>query len=311
MRGFLIDLLKWTGLAAVAYVVLLIAAGTVSRFGADRNLKYMRGSDEMLFNRVRDIDTTAAYDILVTGSSHAYRGFDPRIFDRHGLRLFNLGSSAQTPAQARVLLDHHLLRVHPRLVIMEVYPKAMDHPGIESALDVVSNDRIDLSTVRMALATRHIAVLNTLIYATFRQLAGLDRDRVEPELRANGDRYIRGGYVQRGDTTFRLGRTEPFAQWTPLPAQQRRFTENVELIRSTGAQVVLVHTPVMPGHRLAPTAQAEFNAFCTGLAPYLDMSELFAPTDTALFYDGHHLTQRGVDRFNAALIERLQGMGLL
>ena len=311
MRGLLIDLLKWTGLAAVVYVLLLIAAGTVSRFGADRNLKHTGGSDEMLFNRVRDIDTTARYDVLVTGSSHAYRGFDPRVFQRNGLRLFNLGSSAQTPAQTSVLLDHHLHRVRPGLVIMEVYPKAIEQPGIESALDVISNDRIDRSTLRMALATRHITVLNTLIYATFLQVTGLDRDRVSPEVRANGDRYIRGGYVQRGDTTYLPGRTTPFDIWTPLPAQRRQFAENVATIRATGARVVLVHTPVMPGHRLSGAAREDFTASCMALGTYYDLSDLFAATDTAMFYDGHHLTQRGVDHFNQVLIQRLRADGVL
>ncbi|MDX9750952.1 MAG: hypothetical protein RBT71_07725 [Flavobacteriales bacterium] len=311
MRRFLIDLLKWTVLAAAVYVVLLVVAGSVSRAGQGRNLQYIRGSDEMLLHRVRDIDTSARYDVLVIGSSHAYRGFDPRIFQRHGLRMFNLGSGAQTPAQARVLLHHHLHRIRPRLVLMEMYPHAFAQSGIEPALDVISNDRVDLATVRMALGTRHVTVLNTLVYALFRQVLGGGDMDAGPLVRANGDRYISGGYVQRGDTTYRPGRTTPYTAWEPLPAQQRHFAANVAAVRAAGADVVLVHTPVMPGNRLIGPAHDAFTAYCTAIAPYYDMSDLFAPGDTALFYDGHHLTQRGVERFNTELVRRLGADGHL
>lgn len=311
MRGFLTDLLKWTMLTAVLYGVLLIVTGSMSWAGRDRNLKYLRGSDEMLLDRLRDIDPAQRYDILVMGSSHAYRGMDPRVFAKHGWRMFNLGSSSQTPAQTAVLLEHHLHHIRPDLTVIEIFPSTFEHRGVEAALDVISNDRVDRATIRMAFGTGDITALNTLVYALFRQCLGLDGDHTGPAVRPNGDRYISGGYVQRGDTTYRPGRTAPFPDWQPLPRHLHRFEANIATLRAAGSDVVIVHTPVMPNFRRNEAGQAAVHQYFSAQGPYLDMSALFAPTDTALFYDGHHLTQRGVERFNAALIARLQADGHL
>ena len=52
-----------------------------------------------MYLRKIDADTTINIDVLVLGSSHAYRGFDPRIFKKAGIKLFNFGSSGQTLLQ--------------------------------------------------------------------------------------------------------------------------------------------------------------------------------------------------------------------
>ena len=70
------------------------------------NIYNLIGSDSFLYQRVREADTTANVNILVLGASHAYRGIDPRVFTEKGYRLFNLGSSSQTPLQTQILLKN-------------------------------------------------------------------------------------------------------------------------------------------------------------------------------------------------------------
>ena len=76
-------------------------------------------------------------DVLFLGSSHAYRGFDPRIFRKRGYSSFNLGSSAQTPSQTKVWLKRYLKHLNPKIVIYEVYPGTFSSDGIEASLDLV------------------------------------------------------------------------------------------------------------------------------------------------------------------------------
>ena len=56
------------------------------------------------FTRMQDAQKTKNVDVLIVGSSHAYRGIDPRILQKDGISAFNLGSSAQTPINTKVLL---------------------------------------------------------------------------------------------------------------------------------------------------------------------------------------------------------------
>lgn len=66
-------------------------------------------------------------DVLILGSSHAYRGFDPRIFaDTLELNAFNMGSSFQNPIDSYYTLQEVLRRHTPKVVIFEVYWKVFE-----------------------------------------------------------------------------------------------------------------------------------------------------------------------------------------
>ena len=88
-----------------------------------------------MYSRISEIKNQEDVDILFLGSSHAYRGFDTRIFLENGYKSFNLGSSAQTPTQTKVLVERYLGSLNPELVIYEVYPKTFTMDGVESSLD--------------------------------------------------------------------------------------------------------------------------------------------------------------------------------
>ena len=124
-----------------------------------KNLKLL-GPGGHLKTRIRDLATCSDVDVLFLGSSHAYRGFDPRIFMKYGIKSFNLGSSAQTPIQTEILLKRYLNSLKPKLVVYEVYPSTLSLDGVESALDLIANDRIDFPIIKMALDLNHAAVYN-------------------------------------------------------------------------------------------------------------------------------------------------------
>ena len=59
-----------------------------------------------LHSRLLEINKHQNVDVLFLGSSHAYRGFDTRIFKESGIASFNLGSSSQAPVQSLLLLKN-------------------------------------------------------------------------------------------------------------------------------------------------------------------------------------------------------------
>jgi hypothetical protein len=180
MRSFLTDLLLFVLVALVVYTAVIIGAGALSPFSEHRNIKFAKGAYGHLYSRTREIPAHADVDILFLGSSHAYRGFDPRLFEARGLRTFNLGSSSQSPLQTKLLVDRYREHLNPRLVVMDVYPLTFDIDGVESALDLIANDTIRWDMLHMALELKNIGVLNTLLYGTYRQLFGLDAEFLEP-----------------------------------------------------------------------------------------------------------------------------------
>ena len=107
------------------------------------NLDYRLGSPGFTYSRIREIKSYGKVDILVVGSSHAYRGFDPRIFASHNLKMFNLGSSSQSPIETDMLVKKYIDYLNPKIVIYEVYPDVFRNDGVESSIDLVTNDKID------------------------------------------------------------------------------------------------------------------------------------------------------------------------
>lgn len=135
-------------------------------------------------------------EILILGSSSAYRGFDPRVFAARGYRSFNLGSSSQTPIQSEVLLHRYLKTHTPRTVLMEVAPLGLDLSILEGTLVLVTNAPVDVPTFEFVVDAGNIRAWNAGIHALGKQLLwGPVRTT---EMADNGlDRYIPGGYVER------------------------------------------------------------------------------------------------------------------
>src|SRR5690554_458534 len=109
MKRFCITLLVFFVFSFFLYVILLYTMGTFAPAIATPNIlnKDIVGHTE---TRLKEVKSFGDVDILFLGSSHAYRGFDTRIFKKAGFRSFNLGTSAQTPLQTQILLRRYLDR---------------------------------------------------------------------------------------------------------------------------------------------------------------------------------------------------------
>src|SRR5215217_8103310 len=121
MKQFLGNCTRFAFFSIVAYAVLTIVTGSMN-LGVVNNLKFPIGGNGHLFSRLKELDTVKNVDILFLGSSHAYRGYDVRKFNRLGYSAFNLGSSAQTPVQTELLVKTYLAQLNPKVVILDIHP---------------------------------------------------------------------------------------------------------------------------------------------------------------------------------------------
>lgn len=305
MKQFFRSIVRFVPFAVGVYVLLVVLMGNFAAGVPGKNLKYRKGGIGFLYSRLGELDTVRNVDILFLGSSHTYRGFDPRIFREHGFRTFNLGSSAQSVLQTEVLLRRYLQRVHPATVVWEISPASLISDGIESSVDVVSNDVNDIWSFAMAARQNHITVYNTLIYAVYLDVFRQNAAFVEAP-RKMDDRYVTGGFVQKDPQTFRIIKRAP-AEVSINATQFAAFERCLSLIRASGARLVMVEAPIARSLYDSYLRHEEFDAKIGTYGTYYNFNEILHLQDSTDFYDSDHLNQAGVAKFNTALIRILSG----
>lgn len=259
----------------------------------------------------RELGEYTDLDILWVGSSRAYRTFDPRFFDRYGLRTFNLGSTAQTPLNTYYLLRDHLDRLRARVVVFEIYWATLEWDGTESALDLISNFDPTWNLARMAIATRDIRVVNGYLR---RLLDVRDRPDPKPNLWA-GDTYIGRGYVEKA-ADFEVSRRWGLDSIHVSPRQLDYVDRTISLVLDAGVGIVVIVQPLPPHTLAAIRNRAEIAAALRDLAsgwrvPYIDFNEFMVLDSARHFYDAQHLNQAGVAEFLPVLYDRLVDLGVV
>lgn len=285
------------------YPLFIIFWGNYAPDILKKNLNYPLGGYGHMYSRLQNIKDVKDVDILVLGSSHAYRGFDPRIFKHYGLNIFNLGSSAQSHIQTELLLKRYLDKINPKLIIYEVYPGTFSSDGVESSLDIIANDKNDWESIKMALTQNHIKVYHALIYGFYRDFFKKNSNYQEASVKGD-DTYIQGGFVEKKMQFF-----EPMQfnenHWK-LDGQQYEFFERaLLLIKQRNISVILVQAPITQAMYRSFSNNSEFDEKMRTYGIYYNFNEIIELDDELHFYNSHHLNQNGVEIFNTKLIEIL------
>lgn len=264
--------------------------------------------------RFREVGTYHDVDVLFAGSSHCYRAFDPRLFQAHGWSSFNLGSISQGPVNSYFLLRRYLDTLRPRLLVLEVYWGALQIDGVESLLDLCGSTPPAFDLFLMAIATGSGSGVTGYLLDRFDPQAR-PAGTAAPEL-GPGDRYVPGGFVEK-DSSFVVEQVYPPAGPVQIRPQQLTFLRRIlHLARQRGIRTVLVVQPVPPEHLRRITNREAYLSQIRSLAEregsqLLDFNTMMRMDDRWDFFDGDHLSQRGVEAFDARLLEELEVRGLL
>lgn len=308
---FLLRVLGFAAFCAALYPLLISALSFAAPDGYVPNIRYPLNGYGHERTRMADVEGHERVDIVFLGSSHAYRGFDPRIWTQRGHTSFNLGSTAQSLLQTELLVAAELRDLHPKLAIIEVHPGPFRESGVESALDLIANRRIDRHTLRMAVRLRHPYVWNAIAYGALRQAAGYDERFVEPRRRKE-DQYIDGGFVERTEGHFTPSGSAKREDADPAPLQWAAFQRVLADLQSQGIDFILVEAPMTRwmNEGIYPE-RAGFDSLMHASGRYISMNGKVDLDDSLHFFTKGHLNQSGVELFNAALIDTLQQRGWL
>lgn len=267
------------------------------------NLLYLQGANGHMNSRMKEVKQKEQVDILFLGSSHTYRGFDPRIFASGGYSSFNLGSSNQTHLQTEVLLNRYLDQLNPRIAIYEVNPELFVMDGVESSLDLIANDQNDFYSLWMAIKMMHLKTWNSLIYSFSRQIIGIHDDYKESD-KKNKDQYIPGGFVEM-EMKYYQNENPPEYPINLNQAQTKAFENNLYRLKNKNILVLLVYAPTTKKQYNSYLHRKEFEQWISSKGRYLDFNHILNLEDSVHFADSEHLNRSGVGIFNLKLMDFL------
>lgn len=304
MKKYFKNILLFALFAFFLYSIFLFIAVSFFPEQIKKNIFYIPIAYGHSFTRFSEVDTVENIDILFLGSSHAYRGFDTRIFEKYGYKTFNLGSSSQTPLQTEVLLNRYLEKLNPKIIIFDVNPMIFSMKGEESAYDLISNDINDINSFFMTLQLNHTKIFNTFLFATTIDIFKLNKNLKEETIK-NDDTYIKGGYVQKDISYFKI-QNEKEDRWIKIKNQNSAFERIVNKIKSKEIKLILVQAPITLNLKNSYSNNSEFDDYVKKFSTYYNFNELLKLDDSLHFFNSHHLNQNGVEIFNEELIKILK-----
>ena len=288
-------------LVLVVYPCLLLIWAKFAPLSLKQNIFYVPGAMGHIHTKLKEVKSTSDIDILFLGSSHAYRGFDPRVYDSLGYSNFNLGSSAQTPLQTELLLNRYLDSLRPDIVVYEVYPETFALDGIESTLYLLANDTLGKDLFELTTHYNHVKVYNVLCYAYYQELMGATNEFVE-DIRKEDDTYIKDGFVEKDFECF---------EYKTYETQNREFREDqlesfdriYKMLAARDIEINLVQAPYTSSLYQSYNNNATFDSIMNTYGEYHNFNGRLNLDDSLHFYDKDHMNKYGVKIFNEAMVK--------
>lgn len=286
------------------YTIGIICIGLLTQNGLGKNFAFPLGNYGHSMMRLNEAKNHTPVDALILGSSHAYRGFDPRVFNEHNIQIFNLGLSSETPIQSYFLLKKYYAQLQPKVVIQEIYPLLLENDGTESNSFLLANEPITCALSRLAFSNFNIQNLNAWLYGTFRTIFQLNHQL--PLLIKNGDdTYIAGGYTQKDAVPFDTSKTLIAKLYEPRADQLCALDSIKKFCATKSCSLHFVITPITSIEKHHIQNWASIIQQIEVIHPIHDFSRLQYLNDTLHFYDSDHLNQSGVEIFNPILINQI------
>ena len=303
IKKFIKNTLLFIPFTVSMYIIFILFFGQVLPQFLKPNVNYRIGSYGHMYSRIKEIKKFKNIDLLFLGSSHSYRGFDTRIFEKYGCKSFNLGSSGQTPIQTEVLLDRYLDSLNPKIVVFEVSPMLFSSDGVESSLDLIANDKNDLLTVTKLIKWNNIKTINTAIIGFWRDYMGLNADFIEEKKKGN-DYYVSGGFVEK---KLKFYKPEPIDKHeiNIKDDQFEAFKNCINKIKKRNIKLILVQVPITKNLYNSYTNTQYFDDSISKYGNYYNFNKLLNVQDTIHFSDSHHLNQLGVEFFDKEAVKLL------
>jgi len=269
------------------------------------NSQYQRtGGQE--YRICKDWKGSSDNDLLVIGSSHAYRGYDPRIFQRNGIDMYSAGSGFQNTLASFVLLENIFIPKKNDIVIIDLFDQTFEGDGVGSYARLIQNVTSYTAATELARRQPDIRTFNSLMCRIFS-----DQSRIEVP---DEPGYLYNGYCPKNDTAVISS-----SEIRKIPSFNMSFVkylkETIRLIKSQNAHPIAVSHP-QPKTLTNETFHKEFLELVMPVLQeegilYLDYNSNHNLNNSEHFADSNHLNQAGVELFNSKLISDMKEHGII
>jgi hypothetical protein len=261
---------------------------------------------ELLFHRFpseisfKTLETIQHVDYLIIGSSHAYRNFNPAIFEQNGFTCFNIGSSSQTPSNSYALLEQYITKCNN--VIYEVYPVTLAIEGTE-AFYILNNDLENFTTLsNMALYVNNFRTYNLLSmhYWLKQSVQNLTVDTA---------RFYKGYVATYDSVKASINYDSITLNKKTIDAQIHFIEKAISLCKKHNKPISLVYAPVPSKLIIKDEEHAikKLNQLANKHSiVFLNWGRNHNLNDAHHFFDDDHLNAAGVDLFNTYLLDKIQ-----
>lgn len=308
MKKFLNRFLIYFGFLTLLFPLVSLTLEKTKPNGFFVKLRDVRGETGFTWTRLREAENTWDVDVLILGSSLAYRGIDTRAFDSLDIKVFNLGTSAQTPLETEYLVDKFIERLNPKLVIWELSPNGIMDSGLESFIDLCSNEGVNYRIINLFYQLGRFDAISTLVTIGLKRILSIEDEFMEPLVKGK-DKYISGGFVERVGENSESFENLDEIEFAPKFNQIKAVNRVLERIKNENIKLILVNAPIHPERRSTFRNLAQFDAINENLVIRHDLIASWNFNkfnfSSEEFYDNYHLNQNGVIKFNSLLLMKL------
>lgn len=300
MKQFIKSVLLFSVFTILFYGFTILITGKIvprSLYGnllAENKISSRDGSKR----RFLEAKTSKNVDVLILGSSHAYRGYDTRLFKKQGFSSYNLGSSAQRLNLTELIYDENINKLKPKILIIDIYPYFFDE-GIEGTVNLIPLKYHDNDFRLFVLKSLNSMTINSLLYFNFFGNVDKVKDPIKKE-----EKYIEGGYI----STFKTAKNFKKYKSSRLVIKD----DNIMALRNIvtdaerqGIKVFLFQAPLPENYYKSFTNNKEIDSLMRSIGRYYNYNEeKYLPV--SYFFDDSHINQKGVDVYNKWVIEKIK-----
>jgi hypothetical protein len=256
------------------------------------------------YKKFNDFDHQKQYDIIFLGSSRAYRGYDPALFEKQNLTCWNLGTSAQILRNTRIVMNHYVHSTNCKMVIIDIFPAALNTPGLESSSDLITNLSLDAAAREVALNMKDSRMINLWLN---RWMSNSVSVTLPPE------DYKGAGFSTRFDSmpeetlAYDAENNQKELQISDDQLQELKLI--AQLAKDKKVPLLFVISPTST--KFSTKIYQSFLAYIRPIlnennVPLWDYAKNLEVNTPEHFYDDSHMNYYGVQVFNQRLIEDLK-----
>lgn len=306
MEKFGLKLCLFMVFAFLVYCTFLIVVGELGDAKLKKNLVYVKAQRGHTYSRLRDAERIKKPELLIFGTSLAFKGYDTRIFEANGISTFNLGTAGETPIQTEFMIKRYLKKIDPEYVIYEVNPEWFTTRRTESAFDLISNlPSIDMEAVKMAIRVNNIKLYNNLIYSFYKANLVTNKDFREPTQKY-GDIYILGGGFVESRMMYNHPVEIESRELVFREEHKEAFERSIEYMDELRIKYILIMSPITDHRYRAFENTVEIDNYFSSKGTYKNFNYMEELDDSLDFGDSRHLNQNGVVIFDKEVIKYLK-----